>query len=234
MISVNRFSAFLTLALLMMLSKTSLAAICVAATLDQYMIGGFSCTVGNVEFSNFDFRTNLLTPDATHDANLPDVIQVMPQSIAGQDGFAFTNLGVYFSGGFSNTNSQVKFTATALSGLITGDSVAMTSYSATGDTSHAIAQIYDGGGALPTASANCINCSSPGTLTSAQAFSGITTTPIYVNAAAQNTSFASGSSSVDGVTALFSTTVVPVPAAAWLFGSGLFGLLGIARRKAAT
>ena len=28
-------------------------------------------------------------------------------------------------------------------------------------------------------------------------------------------------------------TVVPVPAAVWLFGSGLIGLIGIARRKKA-
>ncbi|MBI5783055.1 MAG: VPLPA-CTERM sorting domain-containing protein, partial [Gammaproteobacteria bacterium] len=27
--------------------------------------------------------------------------------------------------------------------------------------------------------------------------------------------------------------VVPVPAAVWLFGSGLLGLIGVARRKAA-
>ena len=27
------------------------------------------------------------------------------------------------------------------------------------------------------------------------------------------------------------TSVVPVPAAVWLFGSGLFGLIGIARRR---
>jgi len=27
------------------------------------------------------------------------------------------------------------------------------------------------------------------------------------------------------------TSVVPVPAAAWLFGSGLLGLVGVARRK---
>jgi hypothetical protein len=29
------------------------------------------------------------------------------------------------------------------------------------------------------------------------------------------------------------TTVVPIPSAAWLFGSGLIGLIGIARRKMA-
>jgi hypothetical protein len=29
----------------------------------------------------------------------------------------------------------------------------------------------------------------------------------------------------------FGGTVVPVPAAVWLFGSGLLGLVGVARRK---
>ena len=32
--------------------------------------------------------------------------------------------------------------------------------------------------------------------------------------------------------ALVRTSVVPVPAAVWLFGSGLIGLIGVARRKA--
>jgi hypothetical protein len=41
----------------------------------------------------------------------------------------------------------------------------------------------------------------------------------------------------DGHTAAFQGTLtpqvsqVPIPAAAWLFGSGLLGLVGIARRK---
>ena len=39
----------------------------------------------------------------------------------------------------------------------------------------------------------------------------------------------------NGVTAAATTsvTVVPIPAAAWLFGSGLIGLIGLARRKKA-
>lgn len=37
-------------------------------------------------------------------------------------------------------------------------------------------------------------------------------------------------SSVDGL-ALYDPSVVPVPAAVWLFGSGLIGLIGLARRK---
>ena len=38
----------------------------------------------------------------------------------------------------------------------------------------------------------------------------------------------------DGVNILeVDVQVVPVPAAVWLFGSGLIGLIGVARRKAA-
>lgn len=41
----------------------------------------------------------------------------------------------------------------------------------------------------------------------------------------------SGSASTQVGAALVRTSVVPVPAAVWLFGSGLIGLAGIARRK---
>jgi hypothetical protein len=47
----------------------------------------------------------------------------------------------------------------------------------------------------------------------------------------------SSSSQIEGNTAIdnviVNTSVVPVPAAVWLFGSGLIGLIGIARRKKA-
>lgn len=38
---------------------------------------------------------------------------------------------------------------------------------------------------------------------------------------------------VSGIWTDYNATVVPVPAAVWLFGSGLLGLVGIARRKSA-
>jgi hypothetical protein len=40
-------------------------------------------------------------------------------------------------------------------------------------------------------------------------------------------------SNVSGSACTFDTSAVPVPAAVWLFGSGLIGLVGIARRKKA-
>jgi hypothetical protein len=42
-----------------------------------------------------------------------------------------------------------------------------------------------------------------------------------------------GGSSFDTMLDNFSVTAIPVPAAFWLFGSGLLGLVGIARRKKA-
>ena len=43
-----------------------------------------------------------------------------------------------------------------------------------------------------------------------------------------------GSSGFDGtITSVQASTVVPVPATVWLFGSGLLGLVGVARRKKA-
>jgi hypothetical protein len=156
------------------------------------MASGFTGTVGNLALSNFNFYTNLLTPSSIRNANLPGSILVTPQSSAGLDGLAFTNMGVYFSGNMSNTSSSVIFTATALSGLITGDSVVMTNYSATGTNGEAFWQMYDGSNALPTATVNCFNCSSPPSLTNSQTFAGIGSTPIYVNAAAVNTGFSGG------------------------------------------
>jgi hypothetical protein len=148
-------------------------------------------------------------------------------------GLAFANLGDFFSGNNSKTNSQVIFTVTALTGLITGDYVAMTSYSATGANGEATASLYDGSDALLTIGVSCFSCSSPPDLTNSKTFAGIGSTPVYASVAAVNTGFSGGSATVDGVTALFATTVVPVPATVWLFGSGLLGLFGVARRKAA-
>ncbi|MDH3948456.1 MAG: VPLPA-CTERM sorting domain-containing protein [Gammaproteobacteria bacterium] len=49
------------------------------------------------------------------------------------------------------------------------------------------------------------------------------------------TDIASGQSFEYGYTTSTQTVsaVVPIPAATWLFGSGLLGLIGVARRKAA-
>jgi hypothetical protein len=60
------------------------------------------------------------------------------------------------------------------------------------------------------------------------AWGGVTATDWFGNAVQINTSSLSGFNYAAAY-----TPTVPVPAAAWLFGSGLLGLIGVARRKAA-
>ncbi len=59
-------------------------------------------------------------------------------------------------------------------------------------------------------------------------FSGLT--PGLNTGSVWNTENAFGGNNISHLTA-YTTQVVPVPAAVWLFGSGLLGLVGIARRK---
>jgi len=50
---------------------------------------------------------------------------------------------------------------------------------------------------------------------------------------AVNVNFSLSANSTVGISGFVEQMVVPVPAAAWLFGSGLIGLIGVARRKKA-
>ena len=43
----------------------------------------------------------------------------------------------------------------------------------------------------------------------------------------------SGGTNGEVVLSMTASSTVPIPAAVWLFGSGLFGLIGMARRKKA-
>ena len=54
---------------------------------------------------------------------------------------------------------------------------------------------------------------------------------IYCPHASCGGSFNVGAEGNTNIAGTWSVTTVPVPAAAWLFGSGLLGLIGIARRK---
>ena len=118
-----------------------------------------------------------------------------------------------------------------MNGLITGNSVAMTNYGASGSGS----TVNVSGNGV---SVGCNNCSSPPDLTDSRTFAGLASMQgsAYMSAFASSNgggfqSFASAS--IDGVTTLFtlSPSAVPIPAAVWLFGSGLLGLRGFARRK---
>jgi len=56
-------------------------------------------------------------------------------------------------------------------------------------------------------------------------------TPIFVDPASALNQVLETSSAGIGLFAVYDSTVVPVPPAVWLFGSGLLGLTGVARQK---
>ena len=72
--------------------------------------------------------------------------------------------------------------------------------------------------------------SAPGDLFT-QALMGITWGSVNSNAVTEIQFAVNGVQNLDSIIDNFSASVVPVPAAVWLFGSGLLGLIGIARRK---
>ena len=72
--------------------------------------------------------------------------------------------------------------------------------------------------------------SAPGDLVM-QALMGITWGSVNSSAVTEIQFVVTGVRNMDSIIDNFSATVVPVPAAVWLFGSGLLGLIGIARRK---
>lgn len=244
---IKRLGYLLTLVLCLMLPKAVLAASCPTTTLDQYLEmnnPGFSCTVGDLNFSNFSFfNIN----------NNSNYIQVSSQSTGGQVGLAFTNMGVFgFSsngmyGSGTNGEANIYFTATALNGLITGDSVSMTDYSTavSGSGSTAAVSASFGGYGAGGPYVFCSNCSSPPSLTDSSTFVGITSASMSARAYASTYTMvvepgpgpelgtSSATAYIGGITTLFtlSPSAVPIPAAAWLFGSGLLGLMGFARRK---
>src|SRR5579864_9118023 len=95
------------------LGSSAWAGPCASATLAVYDASGFTCTIGDLTFSNFSYVPSggVLIPDSS--------VAVTPESIGGESGFQFN--APWFAFPTTILDSFINFTATCNNGCSLND-----------------------------------------------------------------------------------------------------------------
>lgn len=213
------------------------AGTCGVAVMDVYLVQGFSCTIGALQFSNFQWSTDFIQGSPGHSANLTDVITVTPQNGAAGIGFNFGNLGLGASGLISVTADGFNFDVSASSGTIVGASLTLGTHGATG-TGTDTAYFQDNGSLFLLTVVDPIAWTGNQfyqtvRTTDSATFGGVTGISLFSGAGTVMNG-ADGNSSISDYTVLFQTSAptsgVPEPATLSMLGAGI-GVLGLVRRQ---
>ncbi len=107
------------------------AGTCTATTLDVYIASGFTCDIGSIHATDFQWSSDAIGLPNDH-VNLPDTIQVTP--VGGPTGisFLFSNLGITSTYPNHVLADSISFNVSALSGTINGAGETLGTHSATG------------------------------------------------------------------------------------------------------
>ena len=100
--------------------------------LNTYTAAGFTCSIGNLDFSNFDYASSTGTTAS----------EVAVDPVMGPDGPGFNFDGAWAAGAGQNLDADIKFNVTATSGSIDDIYIILAASSTTGNGSASYSENY--------------------------------------------------------------------------------------------